>query len=1231
MIEVIGNNGLYVVLAIVVIAVASLFGLVVFVSKEEKFEDVIAAQKKEQEALIQSLNSTAAKPSKSKKKWQKIKKEKSVKAQERKDEPEATEELGPSEDMMNEEIVLEQLTEIEIPKIETEDISKAPKKTKGKEKKKKQKVADDSSNQKPIVPVEEQIVEAVEEVVEAVQEVGELETVPESAFLQQAVEEIPKEPLVLQEQKQTEAPVSQKKAKSKKAKPQVTAGGDSTVKRIANDVEKAQLTNNDVQKLIDTLLDKQNELQQWQKPNQKADPMDELKKRVNDLELQLSEEKKTSLSAAHKNKELRQEVQQEKTQLQRFQTQANQKISQQANEIQALQKRMEATQENHLREMQNSQGQLQKMKELLEQTPAVELTRLQEESSLYNNASLRIKQLTDEKNALLQTSAALRADLESTRANLQNYHQQQKHYEEKLKALESEVKNLQHSKGDSEAVYSSRLAEVSKQLERSEAENKNLSDKLHQAHKNLGETEKSRQDLVEKLNHAAKETSGGKEHELKLVQTEEELENVKSALKTAVDKVKHFEETEAKNSELLKKLADEKIELQEKLKRDEIIIVEKQQSNGDVADSGVSQQEHMQLITEKDKVISELKEDVKSTKEELERLAKVLEQEKHEKDENVKTLQEKLQNQEEAIAEQKKENKKMEEVVEMSKSKNNDLREKNWKAMDALSTTEANCKKKLNENQERVFKMLKKIRPEIKLEKDKPLPDVLSSFEEEFLKSDKKKRSRDSGSSSSSGSDSDSDSDSGSKSVKKLKNENENLVQSNKSLESKLADLMKEKSTLEKNLEEVSGEKEQLKQSAEENKSANVQAQYYKGILEQTEGMLKELQVSVESRVSSYESKLESKELELKQVSEKVKRLEEEIKNNDDKSQLEKDLSNIQAELDSEKKAKHELESELEEAKNRIHLLEEVNEHGHSEDSIGLSQESLDTSGSASPKKKKSIRHALSKAFRKKAESPDELRSKFAAAEENLKKLEGEKKELLDKLGQISDSFKSKEEEITKLNEGKQAIDKEMKKLQEKLNAVKDAENVSGKSDKEKDKIIAKLRLENAELLDDLREERDRVVVDVESVDSEKLKSELEVLKDDFEKEKNTSSKLNSSIQELEEQLEKKRLELDQLQQKYKGAADKLVVAEQRSKELELAGLTKSERIEKEIDEAIQGDNSPTSPQRSVGTPLVDQLDEIKRQLTDKEKQLDMEKQVSQQLRAQVAALASDAAHGTSV
>ena len=94
MIDVLGTNGFYGAIFVVVIAVASLFGLVIFASKEEKFEDVVAAQRKEQEVLIQSLNSNASKPSKSKKKWTKIKREKSNKIQERKDETDQSEVLS---------------------------------------------------------------------------------------------------------------------------------------------------------------------------------------------------------------------------------------------------------------------------------------------------------------------------------------------------------------------------------------------------------------------------------------------------------------------------------------------------------------------------------------------------------------------------------------------------------------------------------------------------------------------------------------------------------------------------------------------------------------------------------------------------------------------------------------------------------------------------------------------------------------------------------------------------------------------------------------------------------------------------------------------------------------------------------------------------------------------------------------------------------------------------------
>ena len=87
MIERLGPNGFYVVVIfIVVIAVASLFGLVIFASKEEKFEDVVAAQRKEQEVLIQSLSANASKSSKSNKKWAKSKKGKPAKSYDRKEE-----------------------------------------------------------------------------------------------------------------------------------------------------------------------------------------------------------------------------------------------------------------------------------------------------------------------------------------------------------------------------------------------------------------------------------------------------------------------------------------------------------------------------------------------------------------------------------------------------------------------------------------------------------------------------------------------------------------------------------------------------------------------------------------------------------------------------------------------------------------------------------------------------------------------------------------------------------------------------------------------------------------------------------------------------------------------------------------------------------------------------------------------------------------------------------------
>ena len=79
MLEVIGSTGVYVIIGVVVLAVASLLGLVLFASKEETFEDVVAAQKKEQEALLNSLQGSSSKSGKPNKKWNKLKSKKASK------------------------------------------------------------------------------------------------------------------------------------------------------------------------------------------------------------------------------------------------------------------------------------------------------------------------------------------------------------------------------------------------------------------------------------------------------------------------------------------------------------------------------------------------------------------------------------------------------------------------------------------------------------------------------------------------------------------------------------------------------------------------------------------------------------------------------------------------------------------------------------------------------------------------------------------------------------------------------------------------------------------------------------------------------------------------------------------------------------------------------------------------------------------------------------------------
>merc|ERR1711962_1610137 len=124
---------LYAVAGVVVLAIASLFGLVLFASREETFEDVVEKQRKAQEALLHSLQQGTGKLGKQNRKWNKLKNKKTSK-------PKAVEEPDQDSGVDDDEISTETVTiNTPPPTIAVEEPAPAPAATKKKRKTRKNK------------------------------------------------------------------------------------------------------------------------------------------------------------------------------------------------------------------------------------------------------------------------------------------------------------------------------------------------------------------------------------------------------------------------------------------------------------------------------------------------------------------------------------------------------------------------------------------------------------------------------------------------------------------------------------------------------------------------------------------------------------------------------------------------------------------------------------------------------------------------------------------------------------------------------------------------------------------------------------------------------------------------------------------------------------------------------------------------------------------------------------
>merc|ERR1712142_1013824 len=103
---------LYAVAGVIVLAIASLFGLVLFASREETFEDVVEKQRKAQEALLYSLQQGSGKSGKQNRKWNKLKNKKAAK-------PKESEEIDHDSGVDEPEVVAIEVATEELNKLKT--------------------------------------------------------------------------------------------------------------------------------------------------------------------------------------------------------------------------------------------------------------------------------------------------------------------------------------------------------------------------------------------------------------------------------------------------------------------------------------------------------------------------------------------------------------------------------------------------------------------------------------------------------------------------------------------------------------------------------------------------------------------------------------------------------------------------------------------------------------------------------------------------------------------------------------------------------------------------------------------------------------------------------------------------------------------------------------------------------------------------------------------------------
>jgi len=1181
---------LYAVAGVIVLAIASLFGLVLFASREETFEDVVEKQRKAQEALLHSLQGTSGKSGKQNKKWNKLKNKKAPKA---KVVEEQEQDSGVDDDEISPEAVS---VSTPPPVIADEEPAPAPAPSKKKKKNKKNK-----NQQQEVVAVVEEVVVVEEEIAveaepeveavpdipseeeteavvdvseEEVEEIGAVGVVEEEEIAVEEVVEVEEEPEVVVPEpepviaepepvpepepvkvepvveKSKSSKKKNKSAKQKSAAVLTTGSFD----KLAAELKTADLQADEVQQMMDVLLEKQSELEQWQKPNQKSDPMEQMKRRIAEVEMQFAEERQSSQAVAANLKEAKVQLQQERSARQSHQNEAQNltnRINQTVQEAETMRKRLE---EKHVSDLHDAQSHVKRLQGIIDDGTShlsMELQRMKEENTHMKATSMMAQQLAEDKQSLMNELSQLQQTNRALRQEFDNFviqHQQ-------------EMQNIQIAKVDSEGALSQRLQEMNDQLLKSEAHNRNLQLEIAEQQRIA---EQARMTEAETLQMAAKPDTEAndeltqqvaaleekcKEYEAQLLATkaepevEPEVEPVSSEMAELVAKVAEKDslilQLEAKVSDMLQAandsssgqqspdlvvvtpgdLLDEGESFEEvvpdkdyeaaqeevvvpvvaaeqesapEVAEPEVVVVEvtPEESTPEItedptaplraeieklkADYEAAQttiEENAAAVAQKQAEIDQLQEKILSTPtettpepaavdiEELSTQITQLQQTVQEKDAELARINEleaqvaRIPQLEAEIAAAKavettpatEDGSTKDELTEQLQSvkdelqsrtdatdelklKNNELREKNWKVIDALATAEKQLEEKKKSTDIRIIKGLKSILPDFSIPK----------FEDDYellFKEFGEKVNETTTSATDHG-----DSEALTEQVKCLTEENTELKKTN---------------------EIMNASQDEINKSQQENGQLKEENAHIKNVLIETESMLCRLQTGVDAEVQKWQAKVTEKDAEL----DTVKKTTDDLKlvlskhgyEHDNLTVLESSLSDGQKQLMAEKEENSKIKTELKEMeKTQTALQQKIQE---------LQEGGVSTSN---------------------PEEVTELQSK-------LKKTISERDLLIREYKNVKDSNTKMEAELKETKQTLETKDTEISQMKEQINT---ATATTTADTGEKEAVIQKLSTEIEELKEELREKNDPdlVIVDIDPDNADNLRKEVEEL-----------------------------------------------------------------------------------------------------------------------------------------